>query len=93
MKRVTEAQLKAVVERINTATNSPKDAYSRSENKFAANVGNYHLSHAYGGVCLHRMANDNGGVYDVFRSGHVTKRELFNQMHAFLTGIEAANGN
>jgi hypothetical protein len=53
-----------------------------------ANVGNYHLSHAYGGVSLHQMSNLGGGVRDVFSCGHVPKRNLCDRMFAFLAAKE-----
>jgi len=53
-------------------------------------IGHYHISGAYGGVCLHRTDNENGGVTDVFNCGHVPKRDLYNRMRAYLEGIERA---
>ena len=90
--RITIANLQAVVDRINRATGSPSTPWRREGDRNRANVGNYHLSHAYGGVCLHRMANESGGVTTPLGSGHVPKRELYEQMHAFLRGIEIAKG-
>lgn len=88
--RVTEKQLQAIVDRINTVTKSPIQPYSKNKKGMPfSNIGNYHLSHAYGGVSLHRMVNECGGVDDVFRCGHVPKRVLADLMHAFLSGIEA----
>ena len=57
--------------------------------KYTANIGNYHLSGAYGGYALHRMDTDGGGITDVLRVGHVSKRELYNSMQAFIRGIDA----
>jgi hypothetical protein len=91
MKRVTEKQLQAVVDRINTMTNSPKEPYYVTySGVFVSSVGNYHLSYAYGGVALHRMVNEVGGVSDVFSRGHMPKRELLELMYAFITGYDAA---
>jgi hypothetical protein len=53
-------------------------------------VGNYHLSHAYGGVCLHRMDNESGGVTIPLDYGYMSRRELYNAMRAFIEGFEAA---
>jgi hypothetical protein len=53
------------------------------------NIGNYHLSHAYGGVCLHRMHNDGGGCTAPLIGGHVPKRELAGLLSAFIAGIES----
>ena len=87
-RRVTEKDLEAIVSRINRITNSPLTSYTKDDTgKYRANIGNYHLSHAYGGVSLHRMHNDGGGISDVFRCGHVTKRELQMMMFAFIEGL------
>jgi len=87
MNRITEKDLQAVCDRINRVTGNPLAAYARTETGCKANVGNYHLSHAYGGVELQRMHNDGGGVTTPLHTGHVPKRELYNAMHAFLAGI------
>jgi uncharacterized membrane protein YqiK len=60
--RITDSMLNARVKRLNELTQSPAEPYSRIDGKNVANIGNFHLSHAYGGVCLHRMYNDGGGV-------------------------------
>lgn len=88
--RITIANLQAVVDRINRLTGSPSTPWRREGDRNRANIGNYHLSHAYGGVCLHRMANEGGGVTAPLGLGHVPKRELYEQLHAFARGIEAA---
>lgn len=83
MNRITEKQLQAVVDRLNRITNSPEKPYIDGK----AQIGNYHLSHAYGGVCLHRMHNEGGGVSSPLSTGHITKRELLNLMHAYISGL------
>jgi hypothetical protein len=91
--RITEKQLDALCERLNKATGSPLAAYTRRDDgTLRANVGNYHISHAYGGVCLHRMCDESGGVTTPLSTGHVPKRELWNLMHAYLRGIESERG-
>ena len=80
--RVTQSQLQAVVDRINRITGSPMVPYIGN----AAQIGNYHLSGAYGSVCLHRMHNLDGGVSSPL-SGHIPKRELLNLMHAYIQGL------
>ena len=92
MQRITQSNLEAVVARINRTVGAPLASYSRGEDgKLHANIGNYHLSYAYGGAALHRMSNAAGGVDDIF-GGHMPKRELYEKMHAFLRGLEAAKG-
>jgi hypothetical protein len=85
MNRITEKQLQAVIDRLNRITNSPAAPYIDGK----AQVGNYHLSHAYGGVCLHRMHNENGGVSSPLSVGHVSKRELAGLLYAFIAGINS----
>lgn len=92
MDRITDKMLDKLAERINAATGSPLTSYTRDENgRLRANVGNFHISHAYGGVCLHRMSNEGGGVTTPLANGHVKKRELWDAMQAFLSGIEFKN--
>lgn len=84
--RITEKHLKAVIMRLNAATGNHPKPY---DDEGRPNVGNYHLSHAYGGVCLHRMVSAGGGVEDVFGCGHVPKRELYNRATAYVDGLMA----
>ena len=88
--RITIANLQAVVDRINRLTGSPTTPWRREGDRNRANIGNYHLSQCYGGVSLHRMANESGGVTTPLGLGHVPKRELYYQLHAFLRGLEVA---
>jgi hypothetical protein len=91
MNRITEKQLQIVVDRINTVTNSPLASWeqvteSSGRVRNVAQIGNYHLDWAYGGVMLCQMMNAGGGIVTV--TGRGTKRECYDQMQAFLRGIE-----
>jgi hypothetical protein len=86
--RVTEKDLKSVVDRINKITGSPMEPYPMQGEKWIAQVGNYHINGAYGGWQLCRMANAHGGVRNVMNSGYVSKKELYNLMQAFLYGLK-----
>ena len=88
--RITDSMLENRVKRINELTNSPLTPYSKVDGKIVANVGNFHLSHSCGGVCLHRMCNDSGGVRTPIISCHTTKRHLYDLMKAWIDGIEFA---
>ena len=90
MKTVTLKTLEAVATRINVMTGSPLESYYKVGERYVAQVGNYHLSGAYGGYALHRMHNLGGGVSDVFQCGHVSKRELLDRMYAFIAGYNTA---
>ena len=88
--QITLANLEAVVLRINKMTGNPETSWTKNaDGRHTANIGNYHLDGAYGGYALHRMQSVGGGVQDVFRIGHVSKRELYHQMFAFVAGIES----
>tara|TARA_R110000868_G_scaffold274053_1_gene533296 strand:+ start:86 stop:355 length:270 start_codon:yes stop_codon:yes gene_type:complete len=82
--RITDKQLDSLCEYLNTITNSPQAPWANGR----ANVGNYHISHAYGGVCLHRHVNMGGGVHSPITHSHVPKRELYNLMHAYIKGLQ-----
>lgn len=86
--RITESQLQSIVDRLNRITCSPAAPYIDGK----AQIGNYHLSQAYGGVCLHRMHNDGGGVTSPLSCGHTTKRELATMLYAFIAGIDSIKG-
>ncbi len=83
--RITDKELRAVIDRINVVTGSPAKPYVDGKPQ----AGCYHLSGAYGGVALHRMACTGTGVHDIFY-GHGTKRELYDKMQAWLAGYEHA---
>jgi hypothetical protein len=84
MQATTLKFLQAQVDRINRTAGTPLEPWADSK----AQIGNYHLDGAYGGYALHQMGNESGGIRDVFRCGHVTKRELSNRISAFLVGLE-----
>lgn len=76
--RVTEAQLQAVAARINKITGSPLTPYAvNAEGKHVPQPGNYHISHAY------------GGVSSPLSTGHIPKRELLSLMFAFIEGLNS----
>ena len=87
MDRITQKDLEVLVERINIATKSPTKSYTKIGDRYVSNVGNYHLDYAYGGVKLSRMESEGGGISNVSNTGYGTKRELYNWMQAFLSGI------
>ena len=91
MNRVTLNDLQAVIDRLNRETGSPADPYIRdADGKLRAQIGNYHLSRAYGGFELCRMVNEGGGVSSPLSTGHIPARDLLNRMHAYLLGLDAA---
>ena len=84
----TIKQLESLVKHLNETLGSPIDSYTlQPDGKYKANIGNYHLSGAYGGYALHRIASLGGGVDDIFSCGHIPKRELYDRIHAYIDGI------
>lgn len=88
--RITDKHLQSVVDRINRLTGSPDSYMTLIDGKRTINIGHYHISGAYGGVCLQRTMNDAGGVTCPIGGGHVPKRELYERMHAFIAGLGCA---
>lgn len=88
---VTLKKLYSLVDEINKKTGSPTASYTRrADGSFVANIGNYHLDRAYGGVQLVRMSNNGGGIQVISRDGLSHKRTLYNWMTAFLQGLDTA---
>jgi len=88
MQKITLKSLQIRVDSLNELMNENEAPYSKDKNgKMTANIGNYHISQAYGGVCLHQMSNEGGGVRCPLMNGHVPKRELFEQLTAYIAGI------
>jgi len=82
--RITDKNLDGLCSIINRVTGSPEAPYVYG----VAQIGNYHIGSAYGGVSLQRMSNASGGVTEPLYCGYQTKRDLYYRMHAFLKGIE-----
>lgn len=87
--KITDAHLNSLCDTLNILTDSPSTPYKpNKEGKLIACPGNFHISHAYGGVCLQRIHNEGGAVSNPLSSGHITKRALYNEMQAMIRGIE-----
>ena len=91
MQRISKQLLQNKVDTLNRMTGNPVEPYRKEGEKWIANVGNYHLSGAYGGFSLHRMGNESGGISDIFSCGHIEKRQLANLIDAYMAGIYTAH--
>ena len=89
MERITIKHLRALAETLNKVTGSPVEPWSKSDGKIRANIGNYHISRAYGGFCVHRMESSDGGVDTPISYGHIPARDLYERMRAYISGFEA----
>jgi hypothetical protein len=87
MNRITKKQLEARIETINSILNRPLTPYTRTDDKLVANIGNFSLSQAYGGYGVHLMVNDGGGVSCPVWDGHVSAREAYERLSAFIAGL------
>ena len=89
MQRISIKDLERRVSYLNTLTGNPQKPWIRNDDgKLVAQIGNYHLSQAYGGVCIHQMLSSGGGVTTPIFGGHVPKREAYQQLNAYIAGIE-----
>lgn len=88
--RITDRQLVALVDRLNQLTGNPTKPYMVVDGKTQASPGNFHISHAYGGVALMQMSSTSGGCRMPLMQGHTTKRDCYDQVYAFVKGIEYA---
>jgi hypothetical protein len=89
--RITDKQLQSTVDRINSIAGTPMTPYRKEpDGSYRPNALNYHLDFAYGGVQLQQMSARDGctGVDFTLPGGHVPKRELYNLMQAYLSGLQ-----
>ena len=84
MDRITVKDLRPMLDRLNSITQNPQEPVA--DGKFQP--GCYTLSEAYGGVALVQIKSTSGAEDDVFRTGHIKKRELYNKLSAFLDGLD-----
>jgi hypothetical protein len=83
--RVSIKDLQTRVNQLNKETGVINETYTKGKDgKYTANIGVFHLSQAYGGVALHRIMNENGGVTDIF-GYHMPKRELMDRISGYFT--------
>lgn len=90
MQRITRKDLTSATNRLNRITGNAAEPYRKEGDKWVTNIGNFHISGAYGGFALHQMGNENGGIRNVFKQGHNPMRDVYNLIHAFADGIEFA---
>ena len=89
MRRITQRDLEGAVARINGEVNGYTTANPNDLTK-EARVGLFYIQGAYGGWKLERIENAAGGCSDVFGSGFVSRRDLYNMLFAMLDGIRIA---
>ena len=85
--RITQKDLNAAVERLNRTLGRELATYTKTDTGYTPNAGVYHIDSAYGGFRLCAMSNTKGctGSRDISPRG--TRREVYEYIHAMLTGI------
>jgi len=86
MKTITERELERLIGNVNFALGSPVAPYTKENGKYRPNPGCYHLAIESGCYSLHVMRAS--CRVDLALSGS-SKRNLHDQIHAFLGGITA----
>jgi hypothetical protein len=89
--RINKKDLEILVNRINKITNSPMEYALKVDGKYKIQVGHFHLDGAYGGWKLVRTVNDGGAIEEI-TYGFISKRELYEKMKAYLSGLEFNKG-
>lgn len=90
--RVSMKRLENRVTYINKLFGRPLTSYTRKAGgKFKANIGNFHIDEAYGGVNLVEMANVGGGINNI-GGARYTKRELDYFLEGMIQGALAKKG-
>lgn len=90
--RITKQRLENRVAILNRILKRPTEPWKTKAGGLVANIGNLHISGAYGGVALYEMDSTGGGVNDISGFGHQSKRELDTFISGMLAGAEAKKG-
>lgn len=89
MSRITLKQLEALVLRINKLAKTPDTYMTMNANgERTININHYHLNQAYGGIKLVQTCSEGGGIRDITWNGYTTKSKLYDQLYAFISGLE-----
>ena len=86
--KITKKAIDLKVAQLNKELNRPLTAWTRIGGKLIGNVGNFHAAEGFKGLCLHEVTTATGCVHDVFTSGDINKRDLYNRINALLIGVQ-----
>jgi len=86
--RITEKDLQGRIDWLNSLTGHNLQPYGPKAGGYVANPGNYHLDSAYSGHGLAQMC-EGGGVRKII-GGFYPKKELYELLNAYISGIEDA---
>ena len=85
--RITEKDLNAVVNRLNSVTGQPKTYGIKNGKEFKTNIGHYCLDAAYGGWKLVQVVNEGGGIKEITQSGFTSKKNLYYEIQAIISAF------
>ena len=91
MKRITIKMLESQVDELNRLAGFDGcKLWNRDGNRNRATVGMYYIDQAYSGCNLAKIATEGGGISCPLGYGMRTKRELHNELSAYIAGIRYA---
>ncbi len=87
---ITKIMLTEQVERLNVLTSNPLTPWTlvKTGREVTANIGNYSLDWAYGGVQLQQVCTESGGITHPLNTGYATKKVCFDAIYDFIIGIK-----
>ena len=92
--KITVKDLEAQITRLNEVAGTPETPYTKNANgTFTPNAFCYHLSGAYGGYMIKQMCEGSTGSTPPITNGHVTKRECYVTLCAFIQGFKGGLNN
>jgi hypothetical protein len=83
--RITESMINRHLTQLNRRLGRPNKPYGEN---CVGNVGNLHLSKAFGGYCLEVISNKGGGVSDVIDGRRRTLRETYDMLVAMNRALD-----
>lgn len=87
--KITQSRLLHLVDHLNKLTGSPDMPYHQTQAEgYVAHVGHFQIDSSNGGVSLERVHNKDGGVVTILERS--SKRELYEEIHAYIRGYELA---
>ena len=91
MEKITAKRLEQMAAAINAELGvKATEAWTQQEDgSYKANIGYHHIHSSGYGYSLVRLCNESGGITDILHGR--TKREIMQQMRAFLFGLAARN--
>ena len=60
MQRITRKELDGAIAYLNRITNNAAEPYRKEGDQWVTNVGNFHVSRAYGGFALYSKGKESG---------------------------------